>query len=91
LAVKKHRTQHYTGLALPCTKEPELAFRHVNMTKMHLLAAGAVLIKLLKNIGMSVEVGIDVAVHRLKLSFKLGDSVNGLSEKVLKFLVGHHN
>ena len=45
------------------------------------------LMNLLKNIGMPIKVGIDIDAHRLDLSFKCDDSVNGLLQKFLKLLI----
>ena len=86
----RYRTQNYTGLALPGTREAESALRNVNMAKVRVAASWAVLVKLLKDVGMPVQVGIDVGAHRLNLSFKAGDSIESLLQQFSKLVIVFH-
>jgi hypothetical protein len=56
------------------TKKEWLSFGHIDVSKSRSRLASRMIVQYLQNIGMPIEVGIDVAAHRLNLGFKLPDS-----------------
>jgi hypothetical protein len=69
-----------SGLEKPFTKRQWSALGHVNVSKAHSIRATRVLVKQLQNIGVPVEVGIDLRAHRLHLAFELPDSGKRVSK-----------
>jgi hypothetical protein len=61
-----------------------LALGYINVTKVHRRRALCELGKLMQNIGMPVQVGVDIDAHRLNLAFKLSDSGKSLNKMLLR-------
>jgi GH35 family endo-1,4-beta-xylanase len=69
--------------AIPISKR-ELNLRYVNVFKSDRKRATRLLINELQNIGMPVEVGIDLQSHRFNLAFKLPNSGKRTSKLISK-------
>ena len=73
-----------TGLRKPYTRREWSRLGHVNASKMDTKRASRILINELQNFGMPVEVGVDIASHRLNIAFELPDSGKRVSKVLLK-------
>jgi hypothetical protein len=72
-----------TGMA-PLSDSESLRFRHVNVVKIKRARTVRVMHKMLQNIGMPVEVRIDIATHRFYLCFETPNLGKGQDEIVAK-------
>jgi hypothetical protein len=72
---KGEKGANHTGLVTPLSDD-DLSFRrHVNVKKANWCVAIGMNGKRVQNVGVPIQIGVDVEAHRIELFFEQSDSV----------------